>query len=92
MRAFLLRIVVTLCLRGARLGPILFHDPLGFHWEAISVQTLPVSVTGTSVKQMPLHAAQESPYYWTQGLVLLDFHGFTGILILLFESDHFRVI
>ncbi|KAF8495941.1 hypothetical protein F5888DRAFT_511003 [Russula emetica] len=35
MRAFLSRIVATLSLRGARLGPILFHDhlglPLGVH-------------------------------------------------------------
>ena len=62
-----LRIVATLCLRGARLGPILFHEPLGFHWETISAQTLPVTVTGSSVKQMSLHAAQESLLFLDSG-------------------------
>jgi hypothetical protein len=65
MRAFLSRIVVTLSLRGARLDPILFHDPLSFHWESISVQTLSATVTGSSVNIYPLHAAQGS-------LLLLD--------------------
>ncbi len=36
----------------ARLGPTLFHGPLGFHWE------MDVTVIGPSIKQMPLHAAQ----------------------------------
>jgi hypothetical protein len=48
----------TLCLPGAGLALSLFHDPLRFHWEHISVQTLPVTVTGTSVKQIPSHGAQ----------------------------------
>src|SRR5580698_1346974 len=57
MRAFLSRIVATLCLPGARLD-LIFQDPLGFHWETISVQTLLVTVTGLNI--CPLHAAQGS--------------------------------